>query len=140
MQAIRGDAIQSGVVQDDHAIGAACETTQRQQRVVRLHHDIADLVLVGEHTVGLHELFRKVIREALHDVRAHARASTAGNRVTQDEAFQTVASVGFAINDIEDFLLQLVTLAESTCPIVASTAAVLRQVNVLWIVELKPKA
>lgn len=61
MQAVRGDAIQSGVIKDDNAICTARKTAKCEQRIVRLNNDVTDLILVGEDAVGLDELLGEMI-------------------------------------------------------------------------------
>lgn len=87
MQAICCDAIQSCVIQNHHAIRTARQSPQSEQGVVRLHHNVANLVLIGEHTVGLHQFLGEMVGEALHYVGAHARASSTGNWVAEHETF-----------------------------------------------------
>jgi hypothetical protein len=46
--------------------------------------------------------------------------------VAQHESFETVAAVGFAVDDVEDFFVKLVPLRKAACPVVSSSTAVFR--------------
>jgi len=56
--------------------------------------------------------------------------------VAEYESLQGIATIGLAVDDVEYLLLQLVALAITGGPVVASAAAMLGKVNILWIVEL----
>lgn len=71
-EAVDGDPIESGVVEDHDGVCVLCEALQREQGVVGLHDDVAGFVLVWEHGVGLDDLFGKAIVEALEQVGARA--------------------------------------------------------------------
>jgi hypothetical protein len=49
VEALDGDAVERGVVQDHDGVGVERQALERQQRVVRLHDHVRSLVLVGEH-------------------------------------------------------------------------------------------
>lgn len=102
-----------------------------------MNDDVADLILIRENAVSLDELFREMIRETFHDVTSHSRTRSARDRVTQNETFEAVAAIGFTVDNVKDFFVQLVALTETARPIVACTATVFGQINILGIVELK---
>jgi len=66
-QPVSRDPVQRSVVEDDDAIGALGQSLERQERVVRLHHYVADAdvgnevaarLLVREDAVSLDQLLR----------------------------------------------------------------------------------
>jgi hypothetical protein len=52
VEALHGNAVQRGVVEDHDGVGVVREALEREQRVVGLHDDVAALALVGEHAAG----------------------------------------------------------------------------------------
>lgn len=98
-----------------------------------------NFVLIRKHAVRLNQLLRKAIGQPLHNVRTHTGPSSSCNRVAQHESLQTITAVRLAIDDIEDLFLQRFTLAETTRPIVASSAAILGHEYILRIVQLITK-
>lgn len=54
MQALHGYPVQGCVVQDHHGIRIQSQALEREQGVVGLHHHIAGLGLIGEHTASMH--------------------------------------------------------------------------------------
>jgi len=72
-QAPGGDAVEGGVVEDDHGVRALHQALHGEQGVVRADHDVLRLlVLVWEDAVGHHHLLRVQVLELLQDERPHA--------------------------------------------------------------------
>jgi hypothetical protein len=57
--------------------------------------------------------------------------------MAQYETFKTVTAISFSVDYIENFLLKSLPLTKSTRPVVSSTTAVFRKINVFWVVELE---
>ena len=65
VQPLRRDAIERRVVQHDHCVGIQREPLEGEQRVVRLHDDVAAVLVVGEDRVRLDQLLREVVVDRL---------------------------------------------------------------------------
>ena len=109
MELLGGDPIERGVVEDDDGVGVEREALQRQQRVVRLHHHVAAVLLVGEDRVGLDELFGEAVVEALEEEGAHAGAGASGDGVAHEKSLQRLRAVSLAIDHLHDLLLNSLT-------------------------------
>ena len=92
MESIGGETVQRSVVQHDHRVCVLDQAARCWDRVVRLHHDVGAAVLrekkekkkgyeVGEHGIGLDDLFRKCIVEVLEEEGTHAGTRSAGDAV-----------------------------------------------------------
>lgn len=136
MQAVRGYQVQGCVVQHHHAVRILSQPLKCEERVVGLDHHVAHLVLVGKHRVGLHQLLGVPVIQPFQEVGAQARACPPSDGVTQHEALQTVTAIRLPVYDVKDVLVDLLSLGESTGPVVASSSSVLSQVDVLRVVEL----
>ena len=71
------------------------------------------------------------VRQLLQDVGAHSRPGSSRDGVREHEALERVASVGLAVDDVENFFVELLALRESGSPVVAGATAVLGQEDVL---------
>lgn len=69
-----------------HAVGIERQPLQSQQRVIRLHYDVATFGLIGEHRIGLDQLLRISFIQLLQKVRPHAGACAASDRMDKHES------------------------------------------------------
>mmetsp|Transcript_56311 Transcript_56311/g.93791 ORF Transcript_56311/g.93791 Transcript_56311/m.93791 type:complete len:414 (-) Transcript_56311:118-1359(-) len=133
LEALVGNAMQRGVVNHHCRVGVENETLQRQNRVVRMHHHVRLVSVVGEHAVRLHNLLRVAVAQLLQQVRAETAASAASNAVREHETLQTVAVVRLAINHVHNLLVLGDRRAVALRPVVAGAAARRIHVHVFWI-------
>ena len=91
MQTVRSDAVKRGVVENNDTVSAACETSESQQGVVRLDHDVTNLILIGENTVCLQEFLRELIPEPVppaiewHNTKPSRLSLPSASRKTENE-------------------------------------------------------
>ena len=85
VQPIGQDPRQRRIVEHDDRVGVVRQPLEREQRVVRLHDDVAGL-RVREDGIGRDQLLRKAVVEPLEQVRPESGACPAGDRVQQHEA------------------------------------------------------
>jgi hypothetical protein len=117
-----------------HTVCVQREPLQCQQRIVRLHYDVAGVSLVWKHRVRLDQLLRVTVVQFLQQVRTHARTRPSRNRVDEHEPLRTsdlrsarrsqvdteerrprpylqaVAPIRLAIDHLHDFFLFVVGL------------------------------
>lgn len=93
--------------------------------------------MVREHGVGRYYLLREFVVKLLEEVATKAAARTTGDRVDQHKAFKTIGTFGLAINHIENLFLELIGLGVAAGPVISGPTALLRDEDILRIVECR---
>lgn len=134
-QPVDGDPIERRVVQDNHRVGVERQPFERQNRIVRLHHNIALVGPTREDRISLYEFLRIMIIEGCEEVAPHTRSRPPGNGVAQHEPLERVGVVGLAIDHVDDLFAVFFALSKATGPIVARSTAFLRYKGIFRIEE-----
>jgi hypothetical protein len=70
------------------------------------------------------------VRKPFKNVRSHSRSSSACDGMSQHKSFEGVTAVGLPVDDVEDFLVKLLTLRKAGRPVVAGATSIFGQENV----------
>ena len=87
VQPISRDPRQRPIVEHNDRIGMVRQPFKRQQRIIRLHDDVA-LLRIGKDRIRLNKLLGKLVVQPLEYERPKTRTRAAGDRVHEHESLQ----------------------------------------------------
>jgi len=106
LQRAHANVVQGLVVNAECLVRVLHQLVDRQCRVIRLDHRIADLGRRHDRE-GRHHAVGKLFADLADEQCAHAGAGAAAERVRDLEALQAVAAFGFTAHDVENLVDQL---------------------------------
>jgi len=134
LKGTEADVIKSLVINDHDFVSVLDELMDREGSVVWLNDSVRDL-RAWEHGEGFHDSVWVFLTDLRDEEGSHTRASSTTKRVADLEALETITSLSFLTDNIEDGVDEFSTFGVmSLGPIVTGTS--LSEDEVVWTEEL----